>query len=56
MDCLTNEILFYGGIIITGCSILSAIIYFCVAKIKFVKLNAQLDLEYGEKRRDNVKQ
>ena len=51
MDWLTNEVLFYGGIIITGCSILSAIIFLCVTKIKAVRLNAQLDAEYGERKK-----
>lgn len=51
MDWLTNEVLFYGGIIITGYSILSAIIFLCVSKIKAVRLNAQLDAEYGERKK-----
>lgn len=48
MDWLTNEILFYGGLILICSSLLLAIIYFCISKIKSVKLNAQLDAEYGE--------
>lgn len=46
---LTNEVLFYGGLGITGFSLLLAIIYFCISKIKSVRLNAQLDSEYGKK-------
>lgn len=53
MSWLTNEVLFYGGIIITVCSILSAVIYFCVSKIKKLKLKAQLESEYGERKNYN---
>ena len=49
MSWLTNEVLFYAGIIVTGCSVLAAIICFCVVKIRFIKLHAQLKEEYGEK-------
>lgn len=49
MDWLTNEVLFYGGLGITGVSLLLAIIYFCISKIKSVRLNAQLESEYGKK-------
>lgn len=49
MAWLTNEVLLYGGIGISGCSLLLAIIHFCVSKIKTVRLNAQLNSEYGEK-------
>lgn len=50
MNWVTNEILFYGGMILTGCTLLSAIIYFCISKIKEARLNAKLDAEYGEKK------
>ncbi len=49
MNWLTNEVIFYSGIGIVGCSILAAVICFCVIKIKSVKLNSQLTMEYGEK-------
>ncbi len=48
MDRLTNEFLFYGGIIITGCVLISAILYFCISKVKSVKLKMELNAEYGE--------
>lgn len=50
MGWLTNEVLFYGGLGITGGSLLLAIISFCIFKIKSVRLNAQLDSEYGNKK------
>ena len=51
MDFLSNETIFYGGIVITAIYILSAVIYFSVSKIKSIKLNAKLDAEYGERRK-----
>lgn len=50
VNWMTNEVLFYGGIGITGGSLLFGIIYLCVSKVKSVRLNAQLDSEYGEKK------
>lgn len=49
MEGITNEIMFYGGIILAGSSALLTIIFFCISKVKAIKLNAQLNLEYGEK-------
>ena len=49
MEWLSNELLFYGGIAICGVDILLAIIFFCVSKIKAVKLGARLEAEYGKK-------
>lgn len=49
MVWISNEMMFYGGLILAGSSVLLAIIFFCLSKVKSVKLNAQLDKEYGEK-------
>lgn len=49
MEWLSNEILFYGGMVLMGCSLMSAMIYFCIAKIKAVKLEMKLNAEYGER-------
>lgn len=49
MDWITNEMMFYGGGILAGGSALLTIIFFCISKVKSVKLNAQLNQEYGEK-------
>lgn len=49
MDWITNEAMFYGGLILAGSSALLTIIFFCISKVKSVKLNAQLNREYGEK-------
>lgn len=51
MNVLTDEVLFYGGIIIIGCSLLLAIIFLCVSKIKKIRLDAQLDAEYGKSKK-----
>lgn len=48
MDWLTNEALFYGGLGLIGISLVLGITYFCVSKVKTVKLKAQLDSEYGK--------
>lgn len=49
MDCITNEAIFYGGIIIAACSLLAALIYFFISKIRKMNLDARLDAEYGKK-------
>lgn len=49
MSFLTDEMLFYGGLIITGVSVLFGIIYFFISKIKKMRLFQQLNQEYGEK-------
>ena len=49
MGWITNEMMFYGGGILAGGAALLTIIFFCISKVKSVKLNAQLKQEYGEK-------
>lgn len=49
MEWLTDEIMFYGGVAVAGGSALAAIIFFCIFKVKKIKLNAQLDREYGKR-------
>ena len=46
---MTDEILFYSGIIAGGCVLLAALFYLGISRIKLAKLNAQLDAEYGKK-------
>lgn len=53
MGWITNEMMFYGGIILAGSSALLAIIFFCIFKVKSIKLNTQLNREYGEKQQIN---
>ena len=48
MDRMTSEFLFYGGIIIPGCALVAAILYFCISKVKSIKLKMILNTEYGE--------
>lgn len=48
MEWLTNEILFYGGIVAAVGSVVTAIIYFSISQIKKIRLNIQLDAEYGK--------
>ena len=49
MEWLTNEMMFYGGISMAVGSVVLAILYFCVSKINKIRLNVQLDAEYGKK-------
>lgn len=49
MEWLTNEMIFYGGIATAGVSALAAIIFLFIFKMKKIKLNAQLDQEYGKR-------
>ena len=49
MDWMTNEAIFYGGIIITSCSLLAALVFFFIYKARKMKLEARLDAEYGKK-------
>ena len=49
VEWLTNEMLFYGGIIITIISLIIFIIYLCITQIIKIQLNAKMDIEYGEK-------
>lgn len=48
MEWLSNEVLFYGGIVITVCSILGAIFCFFISRMKEMRLKEQLDAEYGK--------
>lgn len=49
MNWLTNEMLFYGGSILTGTAVLLSIVFLCVSKVNDIKLNERLNKEYGEK-------
>lgn len=48
MDWLTNEVMFYGGIIIAGSSLAAAVIYLVVSHIRKIRIDMQLDEEYGK--------
>ena len=48
MDWLTNEVLLYGGIVITVISVVVGIIHLVVSKFKALRLKTQLTAEYGE--------
>jgi hypothetical protein len=47
MKWLTNEVLFYGGIIVAALSIVLLILYCTISKRKEKRLSKQLDDEYG---------
>lgn len=49
MEWLTDEILFYGGLIMGGIVLAALVVYLCVSRVGLAKLNARLDAEYGER-------
>lgn len=49
MNWSVDERLFYGGIAVMAGTLLAAGIYVCISQIKKIRLNAQLDDEYGKK-------
>ncbi len=52
MEWMTDEWLFYGGLILGGISLLIMIFAFCIFQVKKVRLNVQLDVEYGERKKN----
>ena len=51
MEWGAGELLFYGGLIVTVGSLLAAILFLCIYKVKSAWLKAQLDIEYGGKKK-----
>ena len=49
---ITNEMMFYGGIILASASALIMLIYLLTARIRKMKLDLQLDQEYGKTGKD----
>lgn len=45
---ITNEMMFYGGMIVAAASVLGMIIYLLLARVKKLKLEIRLDQEYGK--------
>ena len=52
IDGLTNEILFYGGLAIAGGTLFAAFICLSISHIKKIRLDAQLDAEYGKRNKE----
>lgn len=46
---ITNEMLFYGGLIIVAFSCFAGLLYFGISQIRKVKLEQKLDEAYGKK-------
>lgn len=55
MSWLTDEILFYSGAVFAGISLVALAIYFCISRIHAVRLDAQLDTEYGPEEKNHDK-
>lgn len=49
MEWLSDEILFYGGLIMAGVVLGILVVYLCVSHAWRARLNARLDAEYGER-------
>lgn len=45
---MTNEIMFYGGMILVGISVMGILVYWLIARLKKIRLDIQLDQEYGK--------
>ena len=48
---MSNELLFYLGLLITGIAVIAGIILSVYMLSSWKRLNAKLDVEYGKKRR-----
>lgn len=44
---LSNEDLYYGGMVIAGAALVVSLVYLCITHIKMIRLQAQLETEYG---------
>lgn len=51
MNWITNEMLFYGGLLTVSGSFILAILFFSITQIQKIRLNVRLDEEYGKKER-----
>ena len=51
MGWISDELLFYGGMAVAGCSLLAMILCLCMSQVRKVRLNARLDAEYGERKK-----
>jgi hypothetical protein len=49
MDFLSNEFLFYGGIVLAAGALVVLVIYLFISKIGAIRLDIKLDSEYGKK-------
>ena len=47
MDWLSDEILFYGGLIMAGVVLVILVVCLCASHVRLARLNARLDAEYG---------
>ena len=48
---MNNELLFYGGIVITSLSIICLLFCIVINRIRSIKLNHILDEEYGKEKK-----
>lgn len=51
MSWMTDEVLFYGGIVVAGASAVAAVFLAFLSKISSMRLKGCLDAEYGEQKK-----
>ncbi len=51
MAWLTDELLFYGGMVTAAITAVAALLYFCIWKIRKTHLDVRLDEEYGKRKK-----
>lgn len=49
MNWLTNELMLYGGIMVSVCSLIMGFVYLALSHIRRIHLDMQLDEEYGKR-------
>ncbi len=49
---MTDELLFYGGLILAGGSLVTAVFCFCIFQMNKIRLIARLDMEYGKQEKE----
>lgn len=50
---LTNEMMFYGGMILAAVSAVGIVLYALIARMRKMRLDMQFDQEYGEIKKDH---
>ena len=52
MGFITDEALYAGGMAVAAAAFILSIICFCIFQIKKVRLNSNMDEEYGKRKND----
>ncbi|MBS6395813.1 MAG: hypothetical protein KH452_01495 [Clostridiales bacterium] len=52
---ITDEMMFYGGMVLTAAGVLGLVIYLLTARLRGMKLDLRLDQEYGKTEADKCR-